>query len=94
MINTKEKRIKRSRINMWLKVGIMLVIFLVGMIAGIALGIKAGQMILFEGLGVTLADSNINVTIDLNETIIIEGVREIAEDVLVPVLNSSFNKLK
>ena len=46
-------------------------------------------MMLFEGMGVALADSNINVIIDINETAIVEGVREITENVLVPALNCS-----
>ena len=63
-----------------------------GIVGGIAIGIQTGQMMLFEGMGIALKDSNINITIDINETMLIEGAREIAEEVLVPVLNQSLNE--
>ncbi len=86
----KEKR----KINyiLWLKVLIPIFFMLIGIVGGIGIGIKVGQMMLFEGMGIALADTNINITIDINETKIIEGARKIAEEVLVPVLNQSINK--
>lgn len=73
----------------WLIVMFIVFVFGVGIICGIGLGIRAGQMILFEGMGVALADSNINITINLNETKLIEGFREVAEEVIVPAFNQS-----
>ena len=80
---TKQKTRQASlNLKLWLKVGIMLFIFLVGVISGISLGIKTGQMMLFEGMAVALHDSNVNITIDLNETEIIKGINE----TIVPAL--------
>lgn len=83
--------IKKKGINI-LYLAILFIVLLIGFFAGFSVGIKTGQMVLFEGMGIALADSNINVTIDINETTIIEGARKIAEEVLVPVLNQSLNQ--
>lgn len=71
-----------------LKVLFVLFFFMVGVISGMALGIKTGQMMLFEGMAVILKDSNVNITIDLNETEIIKGINE----TIVPTLKEVFDK--
>jgi len=85
-MKTETQIVKERGFNIWLKVGIMLFIFMVGVISGIAIGIKTGQMMLFEGMAVALHGSNMNITIDLNETEIIKGINE----TLVPVLREIF----
>ena len=64
------------KINNKLFIGIVLFFFVVGIIAGIPLGMKVGQMILFEGANLMFKDSNINVTIDINETELVKQVNE------------------
>lgn len=76
---------KKNKIN-WLYLSILLIVLLIGFFAGLSIGIKTGQMILFEGVAVALKDSNMNITIDLNETEIIKGINE----TIVPVLKEMF----
>ena len=63
-------------------------IFLIGIIIGISIGIQKGQYMLFEGMNEALSGANVNVEIDLNETLLIDGLMEI----LIPVTNQTINK--
>ncbi len=65
----------KSKVD-WLFFGILMLIFISGFFMGMALGIKAGQMILFEGINIGLKDSNINITIDVNETALVNEVNK------------------
>ena len=82
---------KRKGINI-LYLAILFIMVLIGFFAGLSVGIKTGQMMLFDGMGVALADSNINVTIDLTETTIVEGFRNITKEILVPVFMDQSSK--
>ena len=68
--------------NWKLWVVICVACLMVGTICGISIGIQKGQYMLFEGLAIGLKDSNINVTIDLNETQIIEGVNSTIREIV------------
>ena len=58
--------------NTKLWIGIVIIAFGIGIIAGIPLGMQKGQYMLFEGLNTALEGSNINFTINLNETKLVE----------------------
>ena len=72
----------------WLLFGIIMLVLLLGFFAGLTVGIKVGQMILFEGAKLMFKDSNINVTIDVNETTLINEVNKI----IVPYLTETMQK--
>ncbi|KKM88828.1 hypothetical protein LCGC14_1254840 [marine sediment metagenome] len=64
------------KINNILFIGLVLFFFGVGIFVGIPLGMKAGQMILFEGINIGLKDSNIDITIDVNESTLVNEVNK------------------
>ena len=65
---------------------IILLIFVTGFVFGIIFGIQAGQMMIFEGFGIALQGSNINLTIDVNETAIVDRVNETIIPQLIKVM--------
>jgi diacylglycerol kinase len=83
------KQLEEMKLKSVLFIIIVLFAFVVGavagVVAGISLGIKAGQMILFEGLNTALEGSNINFTIDINETAMVDRVTHNLE----PFLNKT-----
>jgi len=62
--------------NKWLIILIGVLIFLVGIILGIALGMDAQQRMIFEGLAIALSGSNVDINIDLNETELVNQFNE------------------
>ncbi|KKN17007.1 hypothetical protein LCGC14_0970150 [marine sediment metagenome] len=60
----------------WLLFGVMMLVLLSGFFAGMTIGIKVGQMIIFEGANLMFKDSNINITIDVNETTLVNEVNK------------------
>lgn len=50
--------------------------FMFGFALGTGIGMQKGQYMLFEGMGIALDDANINLTIDINETSMIDRVTE------------------
>jgi len=76
------------KIRNWLFYGIIILIFLIGIIIGMILGIIKGQEILFEGVGIALSGSNTNITIDINETQLINELNK----TIVPEFKYIFEK--
>lgn len=72
------------KINWWM-VGIALA-FVLGMAIGTGLGMQKGQYMLFEGLDGIFDGAEIN--IDLNETQLVEGMKE----VFVPIFNETLQE--
>jgi len=66
---------------------ICVVCLLIGLIGGTALGMQKGQYMLFEGLNKAFDGAEVNVEINLNETQIVEGMKEI----IIPLLNQTIN---
>ena len=61
---------------------IMMIGAIVGFIIGIPIGMLTQQMILFKGIEmVAPAFDGIEVNIDLNETVIVDGLTQVAEDI-------------
>ena len=83
----------KTKIN-WLFFGILMLIFISGFFMGMALGIKAGQMILFEGINIGLKDSNIEVTIDVNETTLVNEVNKTIVPYLIETIQKENTELK
>ncbi len=77
----------KAKIN-WLLFGVIMLVFLSGLFAGLTVGIKVGQMILFEGANLLFKDSNINVTIDINETTLVDEVNK----TIVPYMIKEFRE--
>ncbi len=72
----------------WLLFGVIMLVLLSGFFAGLTVGIKVGQMILFEGVNLMFKDSNINVTIDINETTLVNEVNK----TIVPYMMEEFRE--
>jgi len=79
---------KQDKVNHIITLGVILSL-MVGMICGIIIGMTIQQMI-FTAAAVEIAEgfdgAEINVEIDLNETQIIEGYKEVIETIIVPAL--------
>lgn len=62
----------------------MIICFIVGMFVGIIIGFDRGQYILFEGMDGIFRDANINITIDINETHLVEA--------FIPIFNQTIQE--
>jgi hypothetical protein len=76
------------KINNTLFIGIVILSLLVGCVTGTIIGIQAGQNMLFEGMAIALSGSNTNITIDINETELVNQ----ANKTLIPELKKIFEK--
>ena len=73
------------KINTKLFILIIVVIFLIGIVVGGLLGILRGQMLLFEGIATITSHSNINFTIAINET---NMINEMNKTIFPHIINS------
>jgi hypothetical protein len=64
------------KINNKLFIGIVILSLLVGCVVGNILGIQAGQRMLFEGVAIAMSGSNTNITINLNETELVNQINK------------------
>lgn len=61
--------------------------FLLGLALGTGLGMQKGQYMVFEGLNIALADSNIDLQINFNETKFVEEFNK----TIIPKLKKEFS---
>ncbi len=85
-----KNKFKESKRKIWILVGLAIILFLIGIINGILIGIDYTITKSAEAIGIITQGAIINVSIDINETQMVDR----AYENLKPYLNQSNNTIK